>query len=184
MPARASPECFYPRYKHSGTDMVFQALRTRFPLRNSAGMTELGLLQEPQLKKYINMIKYRSSETYSTAIGEKIRSLRKRLGISQEQLGEIAGVSYQQIQKYENGTDRVSANRLKKIADALNIPINYFFEETILKAKETESVYHTLGELTKEEIELIKLFRKVGDKRAKGNLLKLIKSAEKIISER
>ena len=47
MPARASPECFYPRYKHSGTDMVFQALRTRFPLRNSAGMTELGLLQEP-----------------------------------------------------------------------------------------------------------------------------------------
>ena len=61
------------------------------------------------------MIKYRSSETYSTAIGEKIRSLRKRLGISQEQLGEIAGVSYQQIQKYENGTDRVSANRLKRL---------------------------------------------------------------------
>jgi hypothetical protein len=56
------PECFYPRYKHSGTDMVFQVVpkvvpqadsprrtvRTRFPLRIAAGMTELGLLQEPQ----------------------------------------------------------------------------------------------------------------------------------------
>jgi hypothetical protein len=41
------PECFYPRYKHSGTDMVFQAVRTRFPLRIATGMTELGLLQEP-----------------------------------------------------------------------------------------------------------------------------------------
>jgi hypothetical protein len=43
------PECFYPRYKHSGMDMVFQAARTRFPLRIAAGMTELGLLQEALL---------------------------------------------------------------------------------------------------------------------------------------
>jgi len=42
------PECFYPRYRHSGTDMVFQAVRTRSPLKSAAGMTELGLLQEPQ----------------------------------------------------------------------------------------------------------------------------------------
>jgi hypothetical protein len=45
------PECFYPRYKHSGTDMVFQAVITRFPLRIAAGMTELGLLQEPLVIK-------------------------------------------------------------------------------------------------------------------------------------
>ncbi len=43
------PEFFYPRQKHSGTDMVFQALRTRFPLRIPAGMTKWELLQEPRL---------------------------------------------------------------------------------------------------------------------------------------
>lgn len=130
------------------------------------------------------MVKYKNIEKDSKTIAEKIRAIRNQLGLSQEQLGEIAGVTYQQIQKYEKGKDRISANRLKKIADALNIPISYFFEDIPIKVKEGEATYYTLGQLTKEEVELIKLFRKVGDKRAKENLLKLIKSTRKVISER
>ncbi|MBI5182593.1 MAG: helix-turn-helix transcriptional regulator [Nitrospirae bacterium] len=130
------------------------------------------------------MVKYKDIENDSAAIAERIRSIRKRLGLSQEQLGEIAGVTYQQIQKYEKGKDRISANRLKKIAEAINIPINYFFEEIPAKVKEREITYNTVGQLTKEEIELIKLFRRVEDKRARENLLKLIKSARRVILER
>jgi transcriptional regulator with XRE-family HTH domain len=127
------------------------------------------------------MVKYKST-TYSAAIGEKIRALRKQFGLSQEKLGEIAGVTYQQIQKYENGTDRISTDRLNLIAEGLNIPISYFFEEKSLKVKEKEALYHTIGELSKEELELIKLFRKVKGKKAREKFFGLIKSATKFIS--
>ncbi len=130
------------------------------------------------------MVRYKNIEKDSKTIAEKIRAIRNQLGLSQEQLGEIAGVTYQQIQKYEKGKDRISANRLKKIADALNIPISYFFEDISIKVKEGEAAYYTLGQLTKEEVELVKLFRKVKDKKAKENLLRLIKSTRKVISER
>ncbi len=126
------------------------------------------------------MVKYRST-TYSAAIGDKIKSLRKQFGFSQERLGEIADVTYQQIQKYENGTDRISTDRLKLIADGLNVPISYFFEEKSPKVKEKEVLYHTIGELSKEELELIKLFRKVKGKKARERLFGLIKSTAKII---
>ena len=129
------------------------------------------------------MVKYRST-TYSAAIGDKIKSLRKQFGFSQERLGEIADVTYQQIQKYENGTDRISTDRLKLIADGLNIPISYFFEEKSPKVKEKEVLYHTIGELSKEELELIKLFRKVKGKKAREKLFGLIKSTAKFISQR
>ncbi|MEK6679129.1 MAG: helix-turn-helix transcriptional regulator [Nitrospirota bacterium] len=129
------------------------------------------------------MVKYKST-TYSAAIGEKIRALRKQFGLSQERLGEIAGVTYQQIQKYENGTDRISTDRLNLIAEGLNIPINYFFEEKSLKVKEKEVLYHTIGELSKEELELIKIFRKVKGKKAREKFFGLIKSATKFISQR
>ncbi len=129
------------------------------------------------------MVKYRSI-TYSAAIGDKIKSLRKQYGFSQERLGEIADVTYQQIQKYENGTDRISTDRLKLIADGLNIPISYFFEEKSPKVKEKEVLYHTIGELSKEELELIKLFRKVKGKKAREKFFGLIKSATKFISQR
>ncbi|MEK6658006.1 MAG: helix-turn-helix transcriptional regulator [Nitrospirota bacterium] len=127
------------------------------------------------------MVKYKST-TYSAAIGEKIRALRKQFGLSQEKLGEIAGVTYQQIQKYENGTDRISTDRLNLIAEGLNIPISYFFEEKSLKVKEKEALYHTIGELSREELELIKLFRKVKGKKAREKFFGLIKSATKFIS--
>ena len=121
------------------------------------------------------MVKYKST-TYSAAIGERIRTMRKQFGLSQEQLGELADVTYQQIQKYENGTDRISTDRLKLIAEGLKMPIAYFLEEAVPKVKEKEVLYHTIGELSKEEIELIKLFRKVRNREAKARLLKLIKA--------
>jgi transcriptional regulator with XRE-family HTH domain len=60
-------------------------------------------------------------------IGRKIRALRLERGLSQSDLAKAIGLTFQQVQKYEKGTNRVSAGRLQQIADFLNVPILYFF---------------------------------------------------------
>jgi transcriptional regulator with XRE-family HTH domain len=60
--------------------------------------------------------------------GRKMRAARLTLGLSQAELGIAIGVTFQQIQKYERGTNRVRASMLESLAAALNVPITYFFE--------------------------------------------------------
>jgi len=66
-------------------------------------------------------------------IGQKIRERRTKLGLSQKTLGDVVGVTYQQIQKYEAAHNKVSAHRLYFIAKALNVPIQFFFKDVKLK---------------------------------------------------
>ena len=61
-------------------------------------------------------------------VGARIRLRRTLLGLSQERLGELIGLTFQQVQKYENGTNRVGSGRLFKIATILGVPITAFFE--------------------------------------------------------
>jgi transcriptional regulator with XRE-family HTH domain len=61
-------------------------------------------------------------------IGERIRSRRIRVGMSQEKLGTPLGVTFQQIQKYERGANRISAGRLLKVAEVLECDVTDFFE--------------------------------------------------------
>lgn len=61
-------------------------------------------------------------------VGARMRARRLVLGISQEDLGKAVGVSFQQIQKYEKGANRIGASRLQRLAHALQVPISYFFE--------------------------------------------------------
>ncbi len=61
-------------------------------------------------------------------VGQRIRERRNALGMSQEKLGNALGISFQQVQKYEIGINRVSASRLWNIAKALEVDIGYFFE--------------------------------------------------------
>lgn len=63
-------------------------------------------------------------------VGRRIRTRRQALGMSQEKLGEALGITFQQIQKYEKGANRVGASRLAQIADALDVPPAFFFPET------------------------------------------------------
>ena len=70
--------------------------------------------------------KPRSVTSADVAIGEKIKARRNLAGMSQEQLGKAVDVSFQQIQKYENGTNRVGAARLAQIAKALGESCNFF----------------------------------------------------------
>tara|TARA_B100000214_G_C23898158_1_gene595149 strand:+ start:55 stop:315 length:261 start_codon:yes stop_codon:yes gene_type:complete len=66
-------------------------------------------------------------ESFNCACGKKIRSRRLSLGLTQSKLGERVGVTFQQIQKYEKGTNGVSAERLLKIAETLKVNVLYFY---------------------------------------------------------
>ena len=62
-------------------------------------------------------------------VGKRVRLRRSLLGMSQERLGECLGVTFQQVQKYEGGANRIGASRLYDIAGVLGVPITYFFED-------------------------------------------------------
>ncbi len=62
-------------------------------------------------------------------VGRRFRVRRTLLGLSQEKLGEALGLTFQQVQKYESGANRISASRLYQIGHLLDVPVSYFFEE-------------------------------------------------------
>jgi len=70
----------------------------------------------------------RSTAAIDDHVGARIRERRIMLGLTQQQLAEMIGVTYQQAHKYERGINRVSAGRLYQIAGVLNVPIVYFYD--------------------------------------------------------
>ncbi|MBB5074006.1 transcriptional regulator with XRE-family HTH domain [Bartonella callosciuri] len=102
------------------------------------------------------------------SVGKKIRFKRTRLGMSQKQLGSQLGITFQQIQKYEKGLNRVGAGRLKEIADILDVPISFFY--TDLSVKENALSHGDEGISGKEEYILLKSFRMLKPKKQKAIL--------------
>ena len=77
-------------------------------------------------------------------IGRKIRALRLQRGLSQSNLGDGIGLTFQQVQKYEKGMNRVSAGRLQRIADMLNIPVTFFYGGMGSRAKKKRGTSESL----------------------------------------
>lgn len=69
-----------------------------------------------------------SPDPIDVFVGQRVRDRRKETGLSQTQLGKEIGVTFQQIQKYEKGTNRMGSSRLVRIGRTLGIPVSYFFE--------------------------------------------------------
>ena len=61
-------------------------------------------------------------------VGRRVRMRRKMLAMSQTKLGDALGLTFQQVQKYENGTNRIGASRLEQISNILQVPVAFFFE--------------------------------------------------------
>lgn len=95
------------------------------------------------------------------AIGLQVKQIRILKKVSQESLGEALEVTFQQIQKYENGTNRISAARLKTIADFLEVPIHHFWNEAF---KDNPELYKAWEELPTATIrkQFIALMQAVG----------------------
>lgn len=121
-------------------------------------------------------------------IGLRIKKVREALGISQMKLAEAVGVSFQQIQKYESGMNKVSVEKLKKLSHALNAPLTYFIgiEHGIKREKggleEEGRIYGEVGfeELSAEEIHLLLRFRSVKNEAVKEGVNLLLKGIEQI----
>ena len=106
-------------------------------------------------------------------IGERIKKQRRELGITQEKLAETLNVTYQQVQRYENGTNSLNLESVQIIADALSVPVSYFFEpEKPLKVAEETAPY-----LPTEESKLLRYFRKIKDSSSKGVVIQVARLA-------
>lgn len=102
-------------------------------------------------------------------IGSKIRDRRKELGMTQEKLAEAIGITYQQLQRYENGTSYVNTDRLQTISSVLNVPITYFFEEPgegKIKIMDRGFPY-----VSQEEREFVEYLRKIENAEYKRSIL-------------
>lgn len=124
-------------------------------------------------------------------IGLRIRKIRTARGISQMKLAESVGVSFQQIQKYESGVNKVSIEKLKKIAYALNTPIEFFIgvEKKPGKkkvAEEKAQKYAEIGfeELSTEEIQLLLRFRAIENDDVKEGINLLLKGIERAMKHK
>jgi transcriptional regulator with XRE-family HTH domain len=92
----------------------------------------------------------RRTTAVDTHVGLKIRARRNLLGMSQTELADTAGITFQQIQKYEKGANRVGAGRLQQFSEALGVPPSYFFEGVPIVGKKTPAPQE--GELSEDTI--------------------------------
>lgn len=105
-------------------------------------------------------------------IGQIIREARKARDLTQMKLSELIGVSYQQVQKYEKGSDNISVERLKQIAKAVNMPITLFFPSAE-KVAEAQAAYE---KTPPDEAVLLQLYRRIKSRKAKKAVIELLKT--------
>ncbi len=104
-------------------------------------------------------------------IGKRIRHRRISMGLSQKELGSYLGVSFQQIQKYEKGFNRVSAGCLLKIAQKLEVPISFFYADIATKENlSTHAAHYDQETYSEKEHSLLKNFRELQPKKQKAIL--------------
>jgi transcriptional regulator with XRE-family HTH domain len=123
-------------------------------------------------------------------VGGRLRLRRLAVGLSQERLAKSIGITFQQIQKYERGTNRIVASRLHDLARVLDVPVGYFFSEldegTLSGAapeprEEAMAFAHDLmGE--RETLELVRSYYKISDPRIRKRLFDLVKSVSKAVN--
>ena len=106
-------------------------------------------------------------------VGERIRLRRTELGLTQEQLAAALDVSYQQIQKYETGANRVSAGRILEIARKLGVDVGYFFEGV---SDDDPALPLEHGGRQRSAIELVRKFGQIKDPEVRAAIAGLVKT--------
>ena len=120
-------------------------------------------------------------------VGSRLRLRRTMAGLSQEKLGKQLGITFQQIQKYEKGTNRIGASRLQEIAEILKAPISYFFEDAPSTNKEpneaagsgfseSSGADYVVDFLSSSEgLQLNRAFIKIEDAKVRRKVIDLVK---------
>jgi transcriptional regulator with XRE-family HTH domain len=120
-------------------------------------------------------------------VGARVRLRRTLLGMSQEKLGEAIGLTFQQVQKYERGANRIGSSRLYDLSRVLDVPIGYFFDEmppevaasspAQSRGMAEEPASYELDPMAKREtLELVRAYYKISDPHTRKRLFELTKA--------
>jgi len=120
-------------------------------------------------------------------VGNRVRIRRMLIGMSQERLGDLLGLTFQQVQKYEKGINRIGASRLFDLAQVLGVPVQFFYEEAPTSAETLPLVPDGFAEKPAENtiveflrsrdgLELNKAFVRISDVKARRAIVDLVRS--------
>ncbi|HUZ72847.1 MAG TPA: helix-turn-helix transcriptional regulator [Stellaceae bacterium] len=119
-------------------------------------------------------------------VGARVRLRRTTLGMSQEKLGDAIGLTFQQVQKYERGTNRIGASRLYELSRVLDVPVSFFFEELSpgtaaapVGSGLSEPPAQPFGDAAggnRERLELVRVFQRISDATLRRRLFDLVKA--------
>lgn len=118
----------------------------------------------------------RSLSAVDVLVGQRLKMARMTKGVTQEKLAEAIGLTFQQIQKYENGKNRIGTGRLHAMAEVLGVPVSYFFEGTksasSKAATEMEAVHQALS--TKEGVRIAASLSRITDMNLRRSIADLL----------
>ena len=131
------------------------------------------------------------SDPVDVHVGSRVRLRRTLLGLSQERLGEAVGLTFQQIQKYERGANRIGASRMYDLAHVLDVPVSFFFEEMPddVKQRDATPVGSPAEEATlvernplnrRETLELVRAYYRIGSARVRKRVFELVKAVARV----
>ena len=119
--------------------------------------------------------KPKSATDADRTIGGRIAALRVAQGLSQTNLGQAIGVSFQQVQKYEKGRNRIGAGRLQAIADLLKVPVDTFFADLQESGRDKAGPAALFDD--PKVLELVLAFTSIPDETTRSGILSIVKAA-------
>jgi transcriptional regulator with XRE-family HTH domain len=122
-------------------------------------------------------------------VGSRVRMRRMMLGMSQEKLGNSLGLTFQQVQKYEKGTNRIGASRLQQISQILQVPVSFFFDAPVVggaaradgMSEAPSPAYVSDFLATSDGLALTKAFMRISDSKLRRRIVDLV---EQIASDK
>jgi transcriptional regulator with XRE-family HTH domain len=165
--------------------------------RNSASLTFGGVVTMPRLafcrpphrrfgwynmRSWEQMPRAKTDNAVDKYVGSRLRMRRNMMGISQEKLGDALGLTFQQVQKYEKGANRISASRLQHLSQILQVTVPFFFEgspgATTGTAESASYVTEFLA--TSDGLVLAKAFSRIGDAKLRRVIVHLVEDCAKL----
>jgi transcriptional regulator with XRE-family HTH domain len=132
------------------------------------------------------------SDPIDVHVGSRVRLRRTLLGLSQERLGEAVGLTFQQIQKYERGANRIGASRMYDLAHVLDVPVSFFFDDMPDDVKQRDAVPVNVTEdddaagaepnplNRRETLELVRAYYRISSARVRKRMFELVKAVARV----
>ena len=145
-------------------------------------MTNAGKFSPATILCVLRLVPKKQANPIDAQVGNRVRIRRMLIGMSQEKLGDLLGLTFQQVQKYEKGVNRIGAGRLYEISRILGVPIDFFYEG-VASVPEPAGFAESRGAppvmefvSSGEGLQLSLAFMKIKDPKVRKRMLDLVKS--------